>query len=641
MNAVLAAALLPATTQGQGADVRQPAVERVVARLDSAVPQWLERFHVPGVAVAVVRRDTTVLLRGWGSAEAGGSRRVTPRTAFRVASLSKLITATAALRLVEEGRLDLHADVARYLETDIPRRFPGGVTLHRLLTHTAGFDLSDVGDATRNPDEVIPLRLLVSSDPEPQVLPPGLAHHYSNFGFALIGHVIERVAQIDFAEYVRRAVLAPLEMGSSTFEQPPPPAIRDQLAVGHAWSGSGYRRLPLDYTHVGPADALITTASDMAAFIRFQLGHGSVVLSQPTRDRMHATQFVASPSPYGMAYGFEENVMSKRRVLQHGGAQLGFNSIVVLFPEDDLGVFVAQNAREGNLRSSMLHVIAEELLDARDALQALPPGRPDSTLDASRYTGKYRHTGYTHSTFEKAASILGFRGSSATVEPGAQPGTLRIDGGSWIHAPALGEHMFVNAERRWWVKGFIVGADGRATHHVAGKDVLERLSWWEHKRTVQVTIMLTMLTAFATVVVWPLTRRSRRRRGARPLVGPGVEGGERSAIPEAAAAVLGRRAVEVSALLWIVGIVSFSLIMSIVMNRDVQFDYGPTWELVLMLTLLQLAVVATAFVPIVAALSWRRGWWSVPARLAVTVQGVVSLAAVAALHYMNLTGYRW
>ena len=240
---------------------------------------------------------------------------------------------------------------------------------------------------------MIPLRLLVSSDPEPQVLPPGLAHHYSNFGFALIGHVIERVAQIDFAEYVRRAVLAPLEMGSSTFEQPPPPAIRDQLAVGHAWSGTGYRRLPLDYTHVGPADALITTASDMAAFIRFQLGHGSVVLSQPTRDRMHATQFVASPSPYGMAYGFEENVMSKRRVLQHGGAQLGFNSIVVLFPEDDLGVFVAQNAREGNLRSSMLHVIAEELLDARDALQALPPGRPDSTVsDGARILAPCLHT---------------------------------------------------------------------------------------------------------------------------------------------------------------------------------------------------------------------------------------------------------
>jgi hypothetical protein len=155
------------------------------------------------------------------------------------------------------------------------------------------------------------------------------------------------------------------------------------------------------------------------------------------------------------------------------------------------------------------------------------------------------------------------------------------------------------------------------------------------------TIMLTMLTAFATMVGWPLVRRSRRRRGARRLVGPGVEGGERSAKPEAAAAVWGRRAVQVSALFWIVGIVSFSVIMPIVMNRDVQFDYGPTWELVLMLTLLQLAVVATALVPIVAALSWRRGWWSVPARLAVTVQGVVSLAAVAALHYMNLTGYRW
>jgi hypothetical protein len=359
------------------------------------------------------------------------------------------------------------------------------------------------------------------------------------------------------------------------------------------------------------------------------------------RDTMQATQFTASPSPYGMAYGFEENVVAKRRVLQHGGAQLGFNSVLVLFPEDDLGVFVAQNAREGSLRSSVLRVISEDLLDSRDTLEATPPGRPDLTLDASRYAGRYRHTAYTHSTFEKAASVLGFRGGTSTVEPGTQPGTLRIDGDSWIHAPAFGEHMFVNPEMGWWVKGFIVGADGRTTHHVAGKEVLERLSWWERKRTVQVTIMLTLLTAFAVVVVWPLVRRSQRRRATRGIVGAGVEVSERSASPEPAAAVWARRAVQLSALLWIVGVASFFIIMPIVMNREVQFDYGPTWELVLMLTLLQLAVVAAVFVPIVAVLSWRRAWWSAPARLAVSVQGVVSFAAVAALNYMNLTGYRW
>lgn len=626
-------ALLTTVPQVLRAQMQQAnAVERMVTQLDSLSPEWLERFHVPGAVVAVVRRDTVLLLRGWGSPEAGGSAHVTPDTPFRVASVSKLITATAVLQLVEQARLDRQADIARYLEVDFPRRFPGDVTLHHLLTHTAGFDLSDVGDATPYPNAVIPLRTLVSSHPEPQVLPPGFAHHYSNFGFALIAHLIERAEETDFAEYVRRNIFMPLDMRRSSFDQPPPTAIREQLAVGHVWSGSTYRRLPLDYSHVGPADALVTTARDMAMFMRFQLGYGAGVLSQAMRDTMHATQHTATPTPYGMAYAFEENVVGGRRVLQHGGAQLGFASFLVLFPDDDLGVFIVQNAREGSLRWRVLETVSESLLDSNDTLQAMPPGRPNSALDAKRYAGRYRHTGYTHSTFEKAASVLGFRGSNAVVEPGPQPGTLRVDGQTWVHAPSLGAHMFVNPSVGWWIKGFLVGADGRATHHVAGKEVLERVPWWERKRAIQLTFMATLLMSFASLVIWPVVLRRRRARGI---------ASEGHTLPETSEARWARRAVQLSGLLWIVGIGTLFVVMTTVMNREVQFDYGPTWELALMLTLLLLAAVAAAGLPILAVVSWHRGWWSVPARIAVSIQSLVSLAAVAALNYMNLIGYRW
>jgi CubicO group peptidase (beta-lactamase class C family) len=592
----------------------------LAAILDGLIPGWLSEHHVPGVVVAVVRRDTVLLARGWGEAEAGSGRRAEPDTPFRVASVSKLVTATAALRLVEEGALALDADIAGVLGGDgPPRAFPGDVTLHHLLTHTAGFDLSDVGDATPDPERVLSPRELVQRRPQPQVLPPGLAHHYSNFGYALVGLLVEEASGVPFAAYVDSAVLEPLGMRRSSFAQPPPAEIRRDLAVGHAWDGPAFRALPLDFSHVGPADALVTTAADMASFLRFHLGGRPAVLRSSTLDTMHGTRYAASPSPYGMAYGFEENVLAGRRVLQHAGVQLGFASMVVLVPDDDLGVFVAQNAREGLLRWEILDVVVDRLLDAREGPPAPEPGRADPRLDAARYAGRYRHTGYTHATFEKAASVLGFRGSVSNVAAGPEPGTLLINGEVWRHAPALGAHMFAHGDRGWWVMGFRVAEGGQATHHLAGREVLERVRWWQRKRTVQLTLLATALLALLTALFW--TRR-RLAAGASP-------------------ARATRRAVRAYALLWLVALGTFFATVPVVMNRDIQWDYGPTWELWLMLTLLTLAGVGAAMPVVGAVLAWRGRWWSLPARLGVTLFAVAASAAAAALAYMNLIGYRF
>ncbi len=625
--------------QASGPDSAGGSAIALVERLDSLFPGWLETFRVPGAAVAVVRRDTVLLARGWGVAEVGGSRPVTARTPFRVASLSKPVTATAALRLVEEGAFGLDDDIAGVLgPEDPPRAIGGTVALHHLLTHTAGFDLSDVGDATLDSTRIASLADVVTRDPQPQVLPPGLAHHYSNFGYALIGRMVERATATDFAEYVRQAVFAPLGMERSTFVQPPPASVARDLASGHSSATGVLRPLSLDYSLVAPADALITTASDMAAFLRFHLGsragEAASVLSPEMLGRMHATRFTATPSPYGMAYGFEENVLVGRRVLQHAGAQLGFSSFLVLFPEDDLAVFLAQNAREGQLRWALLEVVAEALLEERAGPPIRDPGTPDTALDAAVYAGTYRHTGYTHATFEKSASILGFRGSAARVEPGPEPGTLRINGAVWRHAPGLGPHMFVSPGTEWWVQGFLVGDAGRATHYVAGREVLEWVPWWQRKRPIQLTLIGATLLALLSLTAWPLAAwAAARSRDSADRTGPGGNGpaGERRA----------RRFVRAYSLLWIGALVAFLVGMRVVLEREVQFDYGPTWELWAMLTLLLVAAAGSVALAGVAWWAWRRRWWSVPARLLVSAQAALTLLAVAALHFMNLLGYRF
>jgi hypothetical protein len=361
--------------------------------------------------------------------------------------------------------------------------------------------------------------------------------------------------------------------------------------------------------------------------MRFHLGAGERVLSRAMRDTMQSTQFTASPGPYGMAYAFQENALANRRVLQHAGAQLGFASFLVLSPRDDLGIFVAQNAREGALRFNVVREVLDALVDSISSLPVVEPGVPSPKFDPAPYAGRFRHTGYTHSTFEKATWILGLRGGMTTVRPGPEPGTLSIDGQVWRHAPAVGQHMFVHPTLGWWVQGFLVSATGHVTHYVTGREVLERVQWWEAKRTLQLTLLAVFVLSLGTLLGRPVRLILRRQA---------IPGGT-----EPAASVTARRVVRACSGLWIVGLLALVLVLRRSVSGAVQFDYGPTWDLLVSLTLLQLAIASTALLVGLAIHAWRAKWWSPSARVALSLHACASIAASAALGYMNLIGYRW
>jgi CubicO group peptidase (beta-lactamase class C family) len=587
--------------------------------LGSLVPKWLGRWQVPGVAVAVVK-DGSIWTQGYGFAELAPKKPVDPSTTtFRVASLSKLLTATAALQLVDKGKLELHADIEPYLKgTELSRGFEEAITLHHLLTHTGGFDRSDVGDATPHADQVYGLQNLVEDHSTPQTLRPGLAYHYSNFGFALIGHLVERASEQPFSAYIEQQVLRPLGMKNTSFYQPPPQRISLNLAQPFYWTGTDYQALPLDYSQVGPADALISTAEDMALFIRAHLEGG--VLESATLEAMHAQQYTASPGPYGTAYAFQENFRSGRRILEHSGAQLGFSSYLLLLPEERLGLFIAQNRREGNLRWAMVRTIFDNLLDQETYSHASSLERdPVFSSDNSLYTGRYRHTGYPHHTFEKAAYILGFRGGEALVESAGQ-GVVSINGQRFV---ASGPHMFTHPEHQHWVKGFVLDEEGKVSHHVSGREVLERTPWWERKRVIQLSLIASVLLGIWCFSVWPLSRRVCRQA------------------QETRDEITGRRIVMAISALWCISLVAFVVTMPFMMDGPVQFDYGPSWALIALLTLLLLACAGALAFPVVVCRAWHQRWWGIPVRFCLTLQSVLLLVGVGALHYMNLLGYQF
>nr|BFF17754.1 hypothetical protein GCM10025730_12750 [Promicromonospora thailandica] len=263
----------------------------VDAWLDGLLPSALESAGIAGGVVTVVDDGEIVTTRGYGYADTGttGGEAVpvdAENTLFRPGSVSKLFTATAVMQLVESGDVDLDTDIAEYVDFEVPRRFDEPITLRTLLTHTAGFEEVVDGLVT---SEAPVLREALAQDPPEQVYRPGTVPAYSNYGNALAGYVVERVSGTPFEEYVRRNVLEPAGMASSTFEQPLPAALRGRMSHGYASSADAPG--PFEIVGAPPAGALTASAPDMARFMLAQLGEptsGRPLLQPATLDLMHA-----------------------------------------------------------------------------------------------------------------------------------------------------------------------------------------------------------------------------------------------------------------------------------------------------------------------------------------------------------------
>ncbi|MFL1381878.1 MULTISPECIES: serine hydrolase domain-containing protein [unclassified Nocardiopsis] len=323
----------------------------VNAWLDGVVPGTLDSSGIPGAVVSVVADGEILTVRGYGYADTGADGGapvpVDPeRTLFRVGSVSKLVTATAVMGLVEEGVLDLDADVHEYLDFTVPTAFDEPLTLRHLLTHTPGFE-ERIRGMFLTGQETTDLRTYLAEDPPEQVYPPGTVPAYSNYGVALAGYIVERTAGVPFEEYVEEAVFEPLGMDSSTFAQPLPEGLGDRTASGYTddTGPAGEFESVLD----SPAGALTASAPDMARFMLAHLGDlDGLGLSDETLELMHSPALGEDSlgtlaAGRRMTLGFFEEDRNGRRALGHGGDTMYFHSHLQIHPDDGTGVFVSFN----------------------------------------------------------------------------------------------------------------------------------------------------------------------------------------------------------------------------------------------------------------------------------------------------------
>ncbi|MBS0379658.1 MAG: beta-lactamase family protein [Proteobacteria bacterium] len=238
---------VPPAPAAAAAPVGTHALERadLEAWLDGFMPYALQTGDIAGGVVAVVKDGDILFEKGYGYADVEAKRPVDPTTTmFRPGSVSKLLTWTAVMQLVGEGKLDLDKDVNEYLDFKLPSRADGPITLRTIMTHTAGFEEQIKSLISSDPKALIPLPEYAKNYTPIRIYKAGSTPAYSNYATALAGHIIERVSGQSFDDYIDQHVLQPLEMEHSTFRQPLPEKFAADMAKGYRLaSGSPPARL--------------------------------------------------------------------------------------------------------------------------------------------------------------------------------------------------------------------------------------------------------------------------------------------------------------------------------------------------------------------------------------------------------------
>lgn len=378
--------------------------------------RWTDRRRrladVPGLVLGVACGPARTWTRGFGLADPGRDLAAADTTLFRIASITKVFTAHAVLRLRDEGRLALGDAVAEHLPWFEPANADGmpPVTIRHLLTHTSGLPANSAATDFNRMTQPTPVELRARLSGQRLLFRPGSAFKYSNLGYAVLGQVVEAASDEPYARYLERQVFAPLDF-HRTVAHPSPDALQ---AVGHHLRVPGRPRRPADFLHLAaftPAGGMATTATDMVRFLAVLLAperRPGVVAPRTLREMQRVHHRVDSAGA-GSGLGWAVERGSRTHVIYHGGGLPTQTSHLRLDLRRGFGVVVLTNAEDGGA-----DVYAREAL----ALLELAAGngeedgeRHDPTLE--RYAGRYRFQ-------ERELWVVRLSGGLGLIDPKAE-----------------------------------------------------------------------------------------------------------------------------------------------------------------------------------------------------------------------------
>jgi CubicO group peptidase (beta-lactamase class C family) len=603
--------------------------------LDGLLTQEMQKDHIAGAAVAVVKDGKLFFAKGYGYADLEKGVPVDPeQTIFGVGSVGKLFTWTAVMQLVEQGKLDLNADINTYLDFRIPDTYPQPITLKHLMTHTSGFENRLRESAVSDAKDLVSAREWLISNMHARVRPPGEAAGYSNFNAMLAGYIMARVSGQPYEQYMQEHIFTPLGMKHSTAQSPTPPALRAHLSVGYTYADGVFQAFP-DYIYqpaVFPSGIHQASVTDIARFMIAHLENGRYsdedipearILEESTAQQMHSTLYTPDPHLLGTAYGFFDFSDSGRRTLGHIGELPPMHSLLLLLPDQHLGVFVAYNsAGAGDLTAQHLG-FQRAFFDHYYPAPAVEPIEPpaDFAERAGQFVGSYRWTTRSYTTLMKVAGLFG------TVEISA-PGD-----GTLLFSTPYGEWRFVEVEPLYFreVNGpfglaFREDDQGRITYlftDLMPQFAFEKLNWYE-TLGFNMKLLLVCILTFLSTVPAILIHFIRSRR-----VGDNRKPASRGA-RMAHSIILG---ICVLNLLFVVGNVLW-------LNTPNILSGTPLISKIV-LGLGVLSAVLTVGALVYTVLAWKNSYWGIAGRVYYTLVTISAVAFVWFLNYWNLLGWRY
>ena len=437
---------------------------RIARIVDPVIEQALAKSGIPGAAFVFVRGGRVDYQRGYGVSDLRARTPVDPRrTVWPIASVTKVVTALAAMQLVDDGAVDLDTDVNRYLKRiQVPAQGYGPVTLRHLLSHTAGLDElpGRQFDGKSVPDlaSFLSTRLV-------RYRSPGQLTAYSSYGIALAGVLIEDVSGLSYAEYVDRNIFRRAGMIAAKVM-----ARRgDERGVATPYAIENERAAPAphEWYVTTPSSSVAATAHDMSKLLIAALDGGKVgnqlLLSPALVAEMLRQQATNHPALPGWGLGFQLDRANGLTIAEHGGDIAGFSSLFAVIPEKGVGFFIVHHGEGGDLRFDVKEALLDALYPDRD-----PPKVP--TPDAKQVAALGEYAGRYLSSLSCRSCREGRQVFEIAVNPN---GTLALWGQSWV--PLQGD-LFIRTDGKRQI-GFTRDRGGRVISVTGGSwRVADRLN---------------------------------------------------------------------------------------------------------------------------------------------------------------------
>ena len=586
--------------------------------VDGVVTKQLEEIHIAGVEVTIVKDGQLLLCKGYGYANVEKGIPVDPeQTMFRPGSVSKLFTWTAVMQLVEQGKLDLQADVNTYLmDFKIPATYPQPITMLDLMGHTAGFEDTSEGMFADEEGALTSMGDYLARYMPERVYPTGQVSAYSNYGAALAGYIVELVSGEPYEEYIEAHILRPLGMAHSTMQQPPPEHLLGERSNGYVFDGQ-YQFNPFGEVSA-PIGGLYASGADMGkfmlAFLEEGMYNGGRILKPETVRLMLTQSYTFDSTLPGWAHGFEEFFHNGQRLVGHGGDIGPVHTVLRLIPTEKTGFYISYNTDiEWQDRLTLLNAFMDHYFQAPEVENE--PVKGENSLDTNysqlgHYTGFYINSRMNYHNPEKIEELYSMfwmrPGPGGELQRAYVLGFMPQD--TWVQIrPMVFQNTLTGG-----LAVFKADEQGevRYLRIVDEPHYFIKQPWYGGQVMMGMILAFSGLTFLLTGITAPITTFiSRRKR----------EAGERSSRL--------MRLTRGAALALCLAFVAFVAIFTQYMgNEDQPIIRILAWVIaVLTLSVTPLAIIA-----------WWKGWWSRIGRLHYTLIALAGLAFTWFLAYWSV-----